>query len=121
MEYALLIYGDEKRAATASPEELEAGMELWWKYEAWLAEKGIKVAGEALHDTGQATTVRIKDGEKLTTDGPFAETKEQLGGFYVLDVANLDEALEAAAQCPGAFTGSIEVRPIEKFEQGDQS
>jgi hypothetical protein len=118
MEYALLIYGDQSQAANLSPEELEAGMDLWWKYEAWLGEKGIKVSGEALHDTRQATTVRVKDGETVTTDGPFAETKEQLGGFYVIDVANLDEALEAAAKCPGAFTGSIEVRPIEKFEQG---
>jgi hypothetical protein len=116
MEYALMIYADEKQAPDATPEEAEAGMELWWKYEAWLAETGIKVTGEALHDTGQATTVRMKDGEAITTDGPFAETKEQLGGFYVIDVANLDEALEAARKCPGAFWGSIEVRPIQKFE-----
>jgi hypothetical protein len=116
MEYALLIYGDQSQAQNATPEEQEAGMDHWRRYEGWLAETGIKRSGEALHDTSQATTVRVQDGETLTTDGPFAETKEQLGGFYVIDVANMDEALEAAAKCPGAFTGSIEVRPIEKFE-----
>jgi len=116
MKYALMIYADENQAPDATPEETEAGMDLWWKYEAWLAETGIKVTGEALHDTSQATTVRMKDGAAITTDGPFAETKEQLGGFYVIDVANLDEALEAARKCPAAFWGSIEVRPIQKFE-----
>jgi hypothetical protein len=119
MEYALLIYGDEKARANVPPEQLEAGMDDWWKYEAWLAEKGIKRAGEALHETSQATTVRVQDGKTVTTDGPFAETKEQLGGFYVIEAANLDEALEAAAKCPGSWVGSVEVRAIEKFEQGD--
>ena len=107
MEYLLLIYGDERAAEeyakNATPEEQEAGMQDWWKYGAWLDEKGIRRAGEALHDTTQATTVRVRDGETVTTDGPFAETKEQLGGFYLIDVANLDEAIEAAAKCPGAF------------------
>ena len=124
MEYALLIYGDERAAEdyakNATPEEQEAGMQDWWKYGAWLDEKGVRRAGEALHDTTQATTVRVKDGQTVTTDGPFAETKEQLGGFYIVDVANLDEAIEAAAKCPGAFMGSIEVRPIEKFEEPQQ-
>ena len=121
MEYALLIYGDERAAeeyaAKATPEEREAGMQDWWKYGAWLDEKGIRRAGEALYDTTQATTVRVRDGETVTTDGPFAETKEQLGGFYIVEAANLDEAIEAAARCPGAFMGAIEVRPIEKFEE----
>jgi hypothetical protein len=116
LKYTLLIYGDPSAAAGASEEDLKAVMDGWWKYEAWLGEKGIKLAGEALHPTDQATTVRYEDGETVTTDGPFAETKEQLGGFYLIDVANLDEALEAAAKCPGAFTGAIEVRPVEEFE-----
>ena len=70
-------------------------------------------AGEALQDTTRATSVRSRpDGERIVTDGPFAETKEQLGGFYVIEVDNLDDAIEAAAQCPGAQTGTMEVRPI---------
>ncbi len=117
MKYALLIYGDQGQGQDASPEELQAVLDEWWKYEAWLGEKGIKLAGEALQTTDQATTVRVKDGETIMTDGPFAETKEQLGGFYLLDVANLDEALEAAAKCPGALTGSIEIRPVMEFDQ----
>ena len=117
MKYMLLIYGDETQGRDATPEQLEAVMDTWWKYEAWLAEKGIKLAGEALQPTAQATTVRVQDDQVATSDGPFAETKEQLGGFYLLEVANLDEALEAAKECPGARTGTIELRPVEEFEQ----
>ena len=120
MEYALLIYGDLSQADAASPDETKQMMDEYWKYEAWLAEKGTKRAGEALHPPTQATTVRVKDGETITTDGPFAETKEQLGGFYLIECANLDEALEAAAKCPGAWHGSIEVRPVMKFEGAPQ-
>jgi hypothetical protein len=117
MKYALLIYGDQVQGQNMSPEEIQASMDEWWKYEAWLGERGIKLAGEALQTTDTATTVRVKDGETMTSDGPFAETKEQLGGFYLLDVANLDEALEAAAKCPGALRGSIEIRPVMEFDQ----
>jgi hypothetical protein len=117
MKYMLLIYGDETQGQDATPEQLQAVMDTWWKYEAWLAEKGIKLAGEALQPTPQATTVRVQEGQAMTTDGPFAETKEQLGGFYLLEVANLDEALEAAKECPGARTGTIELRPVQEFEQ----
>ena len=116
MQYALLIYGDQAQADAASPEDRKQIMDEYWKYEAWLAEKGTKRAGEALHPTTQATTVRVKDGEAITTDGPFAETKEQLGGFYLLECANLDEALAAAAKCPGSWFGSVEVRPVMEFE-----
>ncbi len=117
MHYALLIYGDQNAVAAASPEETKQVMDEYWKYEAWLAEKGNKHAGEALADTTPATTVRVRDGKTVTTDGPFAETKEQLGGFYLLECANLDEALEAAAKCPGSWLGSVEVRPVMEFEQ----
>jgi hypothetical protein len=120
MEYALLIYGDQSQTENASPEDLKQVMDEWWKYEAWLDERGIKRAGEALQPTNQATTVRVKDGETITTDGPFAETKEQLGGFYLIEAANLDEALAAAAKCPGAWFGSIEVRPVMEFEGAPQ-
>ena len=69
-------------------------------------------AGDALEDVDKATSVRVQNGERVVTDGPFAETKETLGGYYLLDVANLDEAIEAAERCPGARTGTIELRPV---------
>jgi hypothetical protein len=117
MKYAILIYGDEAAGAQASPEQLKEVMDLWWAYEAELQkEPGLRLAGEALQPTNTATTVRIRDGKRMTTDGPFAETKEQLGGFYLIDVQDLDEALEWAAKCPGAATGTIEVRAVQEFE-----
>ena len=118
MQYALLIYGDESAAANVSPADTQQVMDDYWKYEAWLAEKGNKLGGEALHDTSQATTVRVRDGKTVTTDGPFAETKEQLGGFYLVEAADLDGAIEAAAKCPGSAQGSVEVRPVMVFDQG---
>lgn len=78
-------------------------------------EAGVYVGGEALQPTATATTVQVRDGKTLTTDGPFAETKEQMGGYYMIDVENLDEAIQWAAKIPGAAHGSIEVRPILEF------
>jgi hypothetical protein len=115
MLYALLIYGDETSATGVSAEAMKTMAADYWAYEEWLAEKGIKRAGEALHPTDRATTVRSREGRDLTTDGPFAETKEQLGGFYLLECDNLDDALEAARRCPGSRHGSIEVRPVLEF------
>jgi hypothetical protein len=80
-----------------------------------LQEAGVSLAGEWLHPTAAATTVRVKDGKKLTTHGLFAETKEQLGGYYLLNCKDLDEAIEWAAQCPGTRSGSIELRPIRSL------
>ncbi len=77
-----------------------------------MAERGVLQGGERLHPTTDATTVRVRDGEVLTSDGPFAETKEQIGGYYLVDCKDLDEAIEIAAKIPGAQHGSIEVRPI---------
>lgn len=108
MQYTLLIYDEEAARDSATPEQTEAVMKEWWAYDQWLQDKGYKRAGEALQPTDQATTVR----DTTTTDGPFAETKEQLGGFYLLECENLDQALEAAKQCPGAKYGAIEVRPV---------
>jgi hypothetical protein len=117
MQYMLLIYGDEKaRPSDLPPEAMQQEMQAWFQYSDWLREQGWMVAGDALHDTDHATTVRVRGGETLTTDGPFAETKEQLGGYYLLECEDLDQALEAAARCPGALYGSIEVRPIEVFD-----
>ena len=116
MQYTLLIYTPEADGSEA-PEELKKMMDEYWVYEAWLIEKGWKRAGEALHETAQATTVRVRGGETTSTDGPFAETKEQLGGFYLLECDNIDQALEAAARCPGSHYGSVEVRPVIDFAQ----
>lgn len=118
MQYILLIYGDEKaQPPDMTPEAQEGSMRAWFDYGDWLRAEGIYVAGDALQETEHATTVRVREGETLTTDGPFAETKEQLGGYYVLECKDLDKALEAAAKCPGALYGSIEVRPIMKFDE----
>jgi hypothetical protein len=116
MRYMLLIYGDERAWANASPEEHKSGADAYDKYTKWLAEKGWMQGGDPLNSTDHATTVRVKGQETVTTDGPFAETKEQLGGYYIVECENLDQAIEAAARCPGALYGSMEVRPIMDFE-----
>jgi hypothetical protein len=117
MLYAVLIYSDETADATASKEEQEAWMGEYYAYTEAMRQAGAYKGGEALHPTSTATTVRLRDGKKLTTHGPFAETKEQLGGFYLVEAGNLDEAIEWAARCPGARVGSIEVRPVVDFSQ----
>ena len=111
-QYMLLIYGDQSGWDDVTDEQRAATLEQYGDYSTWLADKGWMRAGDELHDTTQATSVRVKDGERLVTDGPFAETKEQLGGYYIIDVDNLDDAIEAASRCPGAAYGTIEVRPI---------
>ena len=114
MRYLLLIYTTESSDppdATAAAAESQA-------YNAFTQDiraRGIFEAGEALHPTSAATTVRVRDGETVATDGPFAETKEALGGFYLVEARDLDEAIELAARIPGAKHGSIEVRPIWEY------
>ena len=116
MRYMLLIYADEtQHDEGASGEPADPAPEIspaWMEYTGWLLREGIHTAGERLAGSSSATTVRVRDGNRLITDGPFAETKEVLGGYYIIECDNLDEALEAAARCPGAAGGSIEVRPI---------
>ena len=108
MRYMLLIYGDETHVERhVRGRAARRRMEDYEKYSNWLVEKGWMRAGDQLADTGQATTVRQTDGKVLATDGPFAETKEQLGGYYIVECANLDEALEAAGRLPAvAYGGS---------------
>ncbi len=115
MRYMLLIYGDEKVWANMKPEEQKAEFEAYDSYSKWLAEKGWMRGGDALQATPTATAVRLREGKVLTTDGPFAETKEQLGGFYQIECDNLDQAIEAASKIPAARGGTIEVRPIAEF------
>src|SRR5687768_1887795 len=117
MQYLVLIYSEEPREAP-DPAQIGAVMEEYNAYTTMLRDTGRYVSGEALQPTATATTVRVRDGQTLTTDGPFAETKEALGGFYVVEAKDLDEALEIGAACPGAKWGSIEVRPIVDFAAG---
>ena len=115
MRYLLLIYGDETIYDRMSPEEVGAVIGEYNAFTDEVRARGVYLGGEALQPTSTATTVRVRDGETLTTDGPFAETKEQLGGYYLLDCRDLDEALEFAAKIPDARNGSVEVRPIMEF------
>lgn len=113
MKYVLLIYGVEPTAMTEA--EINAEIEAYNAFGEIIEKRGVYVSGEALHPIKTATTVRVRDGKTLTTDGPFAETKEQLGGFYILDCKDLDEAIEMAALIPGAKDGSVEIRPAVIF------
>jgi hypothetical protein len=106
-----MVYDDETRWTEPSPEEMAKLIEEFNDFHAQIATRGIQVA-ERLHPTATATTVRVRNGQRLMTDGPFAETKEQLGGVYVFECKDLDEALDIAAKIPTAKTGSIEVRPV---------
>ena len=117
MQYMLLIYSDEKAMTDMPKEAMDASMGEYMAYTKDMEKSGLMRAGEALHPTAAATTVRVQNGKTVTTHGPFAETKEQLGGYYLLDCKNLDEAIEWAAKCPGARAGSIEVRPVMDFSQ----
>jgi hypothetical protein len=110
MRYVILIYGNEKNESNDPAE-----MQKWFDYTDELRSSGKMVGGEALHPTSSATTVRVKNGKRVLTDGPFAETKEQLGGFYLIDVKDLDEALKWAEKIPSVGTGSVEVRPCVDF------
>ena len=112
MRYLLMIAGDENAIVTAPAQVQTEITDAYGEWAKVMAEKGALQGGERLRPTSDATTVRVRNGEVLATDGPFAETKEQLGGFFLVECADLDQAIEAAAQLPGASTGSIEVRPI---------
>jgi hypothetical protein len=116
MRYLLLIYTQEQAEVEASPAEQEAMMAAYFAFSKEVRQAGVMLGGEALQPTSTATTVRVREGKTLTADGPFAETKEQLGGYYVLECPNLDEAIEWAAKIPGAKHGSIEIRPLVEFE-----
>ena len=111
MQYALLIYTPEPTEEPA-PEQLGGEMAHYNAFSQHLRDRSAMLGGEALDSTATATTVRVVDGQTITTDGPFAETKETLGGFYLVEAADLDEAIAYAAMIPGARHGCIEVRPV---------
>src|SRR5579871_653844 len=112
MQYLLLIYDAETEWAKMSPAEQGKMYEEYMEFTSDIKNKGNHLAGHQLQPVASATTVRVRNGKRLTTDGPFAETKEQLGGFYMIEAKDLDEAIEIASRIPSARVGSIEVRPI---------
>ena len=115
MQYALLIYSDESAGPQPGTPEFGPFFQAYADFSKEVAEKGLMKGGEALESVSTATTVRVRDGQAETVDGPFAETKEQFGGFYLLDCKDLDEAIEYAAKIPSAAHGSVEVRPVMTF------
>ena len=109
-QYVILIDGDEKAYAGMTEAEMQASYAVWMQYSMDVAQAGVMLGGASLKPV--ATAVRVQGGKVTTTDGPFAETKEQLGGYYPIEAATLDDAIKWAAQCPGAAGGSCEVRPL---------
>jgi hypothetical protein len=112
MKFIALIYADERHYTEATPEDTAATFAAHGVFAEASGAAGVFAGGDGLQATATATTVRVRDGERLLTDGPFAETKEQLGGFYALECKDLDEALEWAARIPEAQFGAVEVRPV---------
>ena len=121
MKYLLTIYTDESRFAEATPEDVQQVMDAYEAFGRAAAAAGVRLGGEGLQPSGTATTVRVRDGETITSDGPFAETREQLGGYYLLDCRDLDEAIGWAAKIPGAQDGRVEVRPVMDYEAAGTS
>lgn len=116
MKYLMMIYSREEERGKISKAEMQVEMQAYGEFYQNVSPNHTIHGGEALQSTSTATTVSIRDGKTIATDGPFAETHEQLGGFYLVDCENLDDAIEVAAQIPGALHGHIEVRPVMAFE-----
>ncbi len=112
MKYMLMIYGNEAAMQTARQADIQQMLAAYGAYTEALKKAGALVAGDPLEGTNTATTVRIANGKTQVLNGPYAETKEQLAGYYIVDVADLDQALSWAARCPGASHGVMEVRPL---------
>ena len=116
MQYLLMIYQNEAEYAKVDPAALQKVYEEYGAFTQGIIKSGAFKAGDRLQPTTTATTVRVRDGKTLTTDGPFAETREQLGGYYLVEAKDLDTALAIAARIPGATTGSVEVRPVMIYD-----
>ena len=112
MKYLCLIYSDEKKIADLPENEAKSMLGEYGAFGKSIQQSGHYIRGERLQPTHTATTIRSRNGKVSTTDGPFAETKEQLGGFYLIDARDLNDAIQVASKIPGTRTGSIEVRPI---------
>ena len=117
MKYLCLIYDDETKWATMPKEQADALMGEYFAFTDGIRQSGHYVAGDALQPTATATTVRVRNGKVSTTDGPFAETKEQLGGYYLIEARDLNDAIQVATKIPSARFGSIEIRPVVDFSQ----
>jgi hypothetical protein len=117
MKYLCLIYSDESARATWSEADMKAVMGEYFQFTSDIKNSGHYLGGEALQSVQTATTIRIRNGKVSTTDGPFAETKEQLGGFYFIEARDLNDAIQVASRIPTARFGSIEVRPIQDFSK----
>jgi hypothetical protein len=117
MKYLCLIYDEEKKMGTMPKSEADAFMGEYSAFTEGIRQSGHYLNGNALQPVSTATTVRVRNGKVSTTDGPFAETKEQLGGYYLIDARDLNDAILVAAKIPSARIGSIEVRPIMEFNQ----
>jgi len=117
MKYLLLIYGQEGSWASMTQAQAGAMTEEFGKFTQEITESGKNLGGNRLKPVASATTVRVRDGKRVVTDGPFAETKEQLGGYYLIEAKDLDEAITIAGKIPSARFGSIEVRPVFEMEQ----
>jgi hypothetical protein len=118
MKYLLTIYTDESGFADATPDDIGRMMAAYEAFGRAATEAGVMLGGEGLAPSASATTVQVRDGDTVTSDGPFAETREQLAGYYLLDCRDLDEAIGWAARIPGALNGTIEVRPVMDYEAG---
>ncbi len=117
MKYLCLIYDDEKKVEAMSKDETDAFFGAYFQFTEDVKQSGHLLGGEALQPVATATTIRVRNGKLSTTDGPFAETKEQLGGYYLIEAKDLNDALKVAAKIPSAAIGSVEVRPIMEFAQ----
>jgi hypothetical protein len=117
MKYLLAFFGEEGGWDDVSPEEMQEGIKLWGEFEQALVDAGAHISGEGLQPSATATTVKRSGEDRIVTDGPFAETKEQLGGFYLIECANLDEALDWAKRVPVGDGQSVEVRPVMDYSQ----
>ena len=112
MKYLLMIYSSEQEEAKMTQADMGSMMAEYRKFTETISQSGHYLGGNRLRPTTDATTVRVRDGKTLTTDGPFAETREQLGGFYLIEAEHLDDAIGIASRIPSARNGSIEVRPV---------
>ncbi len=117
MKYLLQIWGDERGFFESAPEAIMGMVDAYRKLTEEMQAAGVFLHGEGLQPTVTATSVRVQDGDAVVTDGPFAETKEQLGGFFLIECPDLDQAIEWAAKVPGARGGTIEIRPCAEYEQ----
>ena len=117
MRYLCLIYDEEKKLGAMSQAENEAFMGEYFAFTDAIRKSGHFLAGEALQPVSTATTVRVRSGKVSTTDGPFAETKEQLGGYYLIEARDLNDAIQVAARIPSARLGTVEVRPVVEFDK----